>query len=849
MTRFLYALGGFCVRRRVPVLVVWLLIVVALAVLARGVGEQTSDNLVLPGTDSQQATDTLGDHFPEQANGTNPIALAVPKGKKLSDAPYKDAIDGVVKDYRNDNAIQKVVGPLSSEGAGQLDKGKSTGYISLWLKDSPSELSVDEAQKIIDVADPAKAAGMNVAAGGYLGQKVSKPSSHTSEVVGIVAAILILLVTFGSAVAMGLPIGTAIVGLVTGLSIVTLLGQVVEVPTTAPALATMIGLGVGIDYGLFVVSRHRDQLRGGMEMSESIARTTATSGGAVLFAGTTVIIALLSLALSGIPLVTTLGYTSAIVVAVAVVAAITLMPALLSLLGARVNALRLPGMKLHHDDRPHGWQRWARFVADHPWPALVAGVLILLVLALPLRNLHLGQTNVGALPTDTQARQAYDRMTSGFGAGSNGPLLVAVRAHAARDQRPEAARLGQAAAVRRGGQAEEADQDQVKQQTQKLIAQGVPPEQAQQQAQQQVSAQQKKQQPKQDKQAAQTKQQEKFLESKASDPRLQQLRKDLQKTDDVKSVSQPLVNKDGSAAVYTLVSSSAPSSRATENLVNHLRDDVIPKDTKGNGMRADVGGTTAGYIDLAKQITRKLPLVIGIVLALSFVLLLLAFRSIPVPIKAVTLNLLSIGAAFGIVTYAFGHEWSAQLVGLDGTVPIVSFVPLMMFAILFGLSMDYEVFLMTHVRERWKATGDAHQAVIEGLAGTARVITSAALIMVSVFCAFLINGDPNIKQFGLGMAAAVAVDATVVRCLLVPAIMSLLGKAGWWLPGGSNATSRTSASRARSTSPSARRRPPRAQQRRRSAPSASRAPTRQLGAATNVGDRHEVPPADTYPTP
>ena len=284
-------------RRRVPVLVVWLLIVVALAVLARGVGEQTSDNLVLPGTDSQQASDTLGDHFPEQANGTNPIALAVPKGKRLTDAPYKDAIDGVVKAYRNDPAIQKVVGPLSSDGAGQIDKSKSTGYISLWLKDSPSELSVDEAQKIIDVADPAKAAGVRVAAGGYLGQKVSKPSSHTSEVVGIVAAILILLVTFGSAVAMGLPIGTAIVGLVAGLSIVTLLGQVVEVPTTAPALATMIGLGVGIDYGLFVVSRHRDQLRAGMEISESIARTTATSGGAVLFAGFTVIIALLARAL------------------------------------------------------------------------------------------------------------------------------------------------------------------------------------------------------------------------------------------------------------------------------------------------------------------------------------------------------------------------------------------------------------------------------------------------------------------------------------------------------------------------------------------------------------------------
>ena len=773
MTRFLYALGGFCARRRALVVAVWLVIVVALAVVARATGEQTSDNLVLPGTDSQQATDTLSKHFPEQANGTNPISLRVPKGKQLADEPYKDAIDSVVKAYKQDSAVQKVVGPLSSDGAGQLTKDKSTGYISLWLNDSPSELSVDEAQKIIDVADPAKAAGVRVAAGGYLGQKVSKPSSHTSEVVGIVAAILILLVTFGSAVAMGLPIGTAIAGLVVGLSIVTLLGQVVAVPTTAPALATMIGLGVGIDYGLFVVSRHRDQLRAGMEISESIARTTATSGGAVLFAGGTVIIALLSLAIAGIPLVTTLGYTSAIVVFVAVVAAVTLMPALLGLLGPRVNALRLPGMKLHHDDRPHGWQRWARMVADHPWPALVAGVVILLVLALPLRNLHLGQTNVGALPTDTQARQAYDGMASGFGAGSNGPLLVAARltTPATNDQK-------QLDSVKKQqSDAKAKQQDQVKQQTQKLVAQGVPPDQAQQQAEQQVSAQQKPN------QEAQAKQQEKFLESTASDPRLQTLRKDMQKTKGVKSVTEPLVNKSGSAAVFTVVSTSPPSSRATEDLVDHLRDDVIPKDTKGNGMSADVGGTTAGYIDLANQIAKKLPLVIGVVLALSFVLLLLAFRSIPVSLKAVLMNLLSIGAAFGIVTYAFGHHWSASLVGLDGTVPIVSFVPLMMFAILFGLSMDYEVFLMTHVRERWLATDDAHRAVIDGLAGTARVITSAALIMVSVFCAFLLSGDPNIKQFGLGMAAAVAVDATVVRCLLVPAIMSLLGRAGWWLPG------------------------------------------------------------------
>jgi len=277
-------------------------------------------------------------------------------------------------------------------------------------------------------------------------------------------------------------------------------------------------------------------------------------------------------------------------------------------------------------------------------------------------------------------------------------------------------------------------------------------------------------------------QKEKFLESKASDPRLTDLRKDLQKTKGVDKVSLPLVNKKGTAAVYTVTPTTAPSSPATEDLVGNLRNNVLPKATKGKHMEADVGGTTASYIDLASEITRKLPLVIGLVLVLSFLLLLLAFRSLLVPLKAVVMNVFSILAAFGVVTYAFNHEWTTRLIGLEGPIPIVSYVPLMMFAILFGLSMDYEVFLMTHVREQFKETNNPHEAVVHGLASTARVITSAAMIMVSVFLAFVINGDPTVKQFGLGMAVAVAVDATVVRCVLVPAIMSLLGSAGWWLP-------------------------------------------------------------------
>jgi RND superfamily putative drug exporter len=547
-----------------------------------------------------------------------------------------------------------------------------------------------------------------VAAGGYLGQKISKPSPKLSEVVGIIAAILILIVTLGTIAAMGMPIITALFGLVGGLSVIALISRMVQVPTTAPALATMIGLGVGIDYGLFIVTRHLEQLREGMDLRESVARSVATSGGAVLFAGSTVIIALLALSVAGIPLVTTLGYTAAIVVAVAMCAALTLAPALLSLVGPRIHALaplgRRPTRRISVEPRRGGWYRWAEAVAAHPGRAILASLVLLLALAVPLRTLHLGQTDIGALPTNTQARQAYGAMSDGFGPGSNGPVLVVVA-------------LSKPAA---GG---------------------------------------------------------------ASDPRLMTLRQDMATTAGVASASQPLVNSAGTAAVYTVISKYAPSDRRTATLVDTLRNTTLPKATAKQGMAAHVGGSTAGYIDLATQISHKLPLVIGIVLALSFLLLTVAFRSLLVPLKGVILNLLSIGAAFGVITYAFGHGWSASLVGLDGSVPIASFVPLMMFAILFGLSMDYEVFLLSHMRERYAETRDPHRAVIDGVGGTARVITSAALIMVFVFCAFVINGDPNIKQFGLGMAAAVAIDATVVRCVLVPAAMSLLGHHAWWLTG------------------------------------------------------------------
>jgi uncharacterized membrane protein YdfJ with MMPL/SSD domain len=884
LTPLLYRLGHFCARHHVLLLVVWLAIAITIVGVARSVGQETNDDLKLPGTDSQAATSLLSDKFPDQANGSVPIAFRAPAGAKLSDTKYKEPIENVTKAYGKDKAITGAVGPFSEQGGSQLNKKKTIGYISLNLKDSPSQLSVEEAHRIINLDEPLEKAGLNPAAGGYLGQKVSKPSTHVSEVVGLTAAVIILLFTFGTAVAMGIPILTAIVGLASGLGIITFLSHSVEVPTSAPTLATMIGLGVGIDYALFIVTRHRSQLGEGMEPRESVARATATSGGAVVFAGGTVIIALLSLAAAGIPLVTTLGYTAATVVLVAVMAATTLLPAILGLIGLWINRLRVPGMRVHHDQRPHGWARWAAFVGSHPWPALIVGLGVLIVLAVPVRYLHLGQTDNGALPKSTQSRQSYDTMTEGFGVGSNGPMLIAVslnkpahndqadldklrnqeqkstqqeidkqqaKAHKqiqqqaqedqdkakqkiqneAQQQQEEAKQKIQGEAQQQQeeanqkiqGEAQQAKQnvgprgqaaiDQLAQQEiakqdktiQKQAQQEIDKqnEAIEQQAQQEIKEQNEsiqkqanqkeaqedktiekkvKQQAAQKEKSSGEDDKEMFLESKASDPRLTDLRKDIQKTKGVDEVTLPLVNKKGDAAVYTVTATSAPSSRATEDLVNTLRTDVIPKATKGKHMSGDVGGTTASYIDLASEITRNLPLVIGIVLVLSFLLLLLAFRSLLVPLKAVVMNVFSILAAFGVVTYAFNHTWTANLIGLEGPIPIVSYVPLMMFAILFGLSMDYEVFLMTHVREQFKETGEPHEAVVHGLAATARVITSAAMIMVSVFLAFVINGDPTVKQFGLGMAVAVAVDATVVRCLLVPAIMSLIGSAGWWMP-------------------------------------------------------------------
>jgi RND superfamily putative drug exporter len=467
----------------------------------------------------------------------------------------------------------------------------------------------------------------------------------------------------------------------------------------------MIGLGVGIDYSLFVITRHRENLADGLDVVDSIGRTNATAGQSVLFAGTTVVIAICGLALAGVPFVASLGFATAVVVAVAVCAALTLMPALLGLVGRHINSWELPWTKRRQaevragDARPTFWARWADRVGRRPWPYLVVSLIALLALAAPLVSIRLGQTDAGTLPKSSTQRQAYDLLSQGFGPGFNGPLSIVVELPAPADQ----------AVMPRLLPAVSADRD-------------------------------------------------------------------------VATVSPPVLSPSGKTALVTAVPKTAPQDAATTALVHRLRDSVLPAATRGSGATALVTGSTAVFIDLSARIASRLPVFIAVVVALSFILLMVVFHSIFVPLKAAVMNVLSICAAYGVVVAVFEWGWGKGLIGLHQTVPIVSFVPMMMFAILFGLSMDYEVFLLSRIRERWMATGDSHRSVVEGLASTARVITSAAVIMVSVFASFLLVDDPTVKMIGLGLAVAVLVDATLIRMVLVPATMTLLGAANWWLP-------------------------------------------------------------------
>ncbi len=562
------------------------------------------------------------------------------------------------------------------------------------------------------------AAGLQVELGGDLPQSAEQTETGAAEMLGVIGAVVILLVAFGSVIAMGLPIGIAAVGLGCSTALIMLAGLVFDVPAESGTLATMIGMGVGIDYALFIVTRYRTELRAGLTVADAAGRATATAGQAVVFAGGTVVIAICGLALAGIPAVTAMGFSSALVVAVMVAASITLLPALLGFAGLRLKEATLPWTRRRETDddewherlmrlgassdlRRDRWQRWGDHVTGHPWPWLIGATLALLLVASPLLSMRLGQTDAGTNPPSTTTRQAYDLTADAFGEGFNGPLLLSVELTG--DAPADTAALD-------------------------ALGRGL-----------------------------------------AADP-------------SVAIVAPAEVNAAGDAAIVTVVPTAAPQDAETTELVHRLRGEVVPAALDGTGSQAYVGGLTAVFIDLSDKVASRLPVFIAAVVGLSFLLLMAVFRSVLVPLKAALMNLLSIGAAYGVVVAVFQWGWGKSLIGLEETVPIVSFVPMFMFAVLFGLSMDYEVFLLSRIREEHLDGRDNRTSVITGISSTARVITSAALIMICVFSGFVLGPQPIVKMFGVGLAVAVLVDATVVRVVLVPATMRLMGEANWWLP-------------------------------------------------------------------
>jgi putative drug exporter of the RND superfamily len=723
MSGLLRGLGRFAAAHAPLVLVAWLVIAIGLVVVANSVGRPENDDVTLPGTGSQSATDLLDKKLPEQANGSIPIVLQ--SDSSLAEGQNKQAVDDTVKSLSQNQYVQSVISPFSEQGANDITKDGKIAYIAVALKVSSGDLDDDEANSVLDSAEPARKAGIAVSAGGYLGQQLSSPSTGLSEIIGVLAALIILVFAFRTFVAAPLPVTTAIVALACGLAIVGLAGHAFDVPSIAPTLGIMLGLAVGTDYSLFIISRHLRFLEEGVEPDESIARSVGSSGSAVVFAGCTVIIALLCLYFSGIPLLRSLGYTTAMVVATAVLAAITFLPAVLSLLGRRILRLRFRfGERKLDADHPGGWSRWAGAIRNHPVVAAVVGIVFLGLIALPALDLRLGAEDYGQLPTDTTDRQAYDALTEGFGAGTNGPLLIAVDV------------TGQPLAP-------PSPQD-----AQSEEAQGVPPQ---------------------------------IATTPAGDTRLVHLEQEISKQGNVQSVSPAATDKKGTAAVFSVTPKTSPSAYATQDLINHLREKTIPDSTQGQGMTAYVGGTTASYIDLATKISDKLFLVIGIVVLLSFLLLTLAFRTLLVPLISALVNLLAVAASYGVLTAVFEKGFALSLIGVDHEMPVVSYVPLMMFAILFGLSMDYQVFLVSRITERHSGGAENSEAVRAGLVNAGRVIAAAATIMFAVFFSFVLNGDPVVKQFGIGLAVSVAIDALVVL-LIMPGILELTGERNWFLP-------------------------------------------------------------------
>ncbi|WP_063838227.1 MMPL family transporter [Saccharothrix sp. ST-888] len=712
----------------------WLLLLAAAAVAVGVFGRVTTDAVTIPGSDSQAASDAAR-AFPGSASGRQPVVLhTAADAPQLTSADATKAVEAAARAIAEVAHVVAVTTPYDPAGRAAMSPDGHTAYLSVELDVTGRDITPGITRNIVAAARPAATAGIEVTPGGYLAAAVDKGSTGHSEAIGLTTAFVILAVSFGSLLAAGVPLLAGAVGLGISLPALGLVGHLVDMPDSGETIAAMVGLGVGIDYGLFCLTRFRELRAAGVGIEDAAVRTMAGSGKAVAFAGSAVVAALTGLALGGLPLLYALALAPGMAVLTAMAVTLTLLPAGLVLLGRRLTPKTAAGAQaggepagrvatatpaggvgpdgepagtatagLGSRNRPRGWARIAEQVAARPWRSLLAALALVAVLAAPATDLTFGQLDAGDNAVGTASRTAYDRLSAAFGPGVNGTLQVV-------DTLPSPA-------------------------------------------------------------------------SGSADTRIAAVGKALRSTPGVAAVGQAQLSSDGTHVRWQVTPATAPSDPATAALVHRLRDTTLPRATAGTGQSAHVGGTPAGQADLNQRLAHRLPLIVGFVLAVAALLLLLAFRSPVVAVKAALMNLLSVAAAYGILTAVFQWGWGAALIGLDGAVPIPGYVPLLMFAVLFGLSMDYEVFLLTAVRGAYLRGGDNRRAVVDGLAGTGRIITSAALIMVSVFLSYLLSDDPVVKMFGIGLAAAVALDATVVRGVLVPAGMILLGDRNWWLPG------------------------------------------------------------------
>jgi RND superfamily putative drug exporter len=678
------------------VVALWVVALVGLNLLSSSIGPNFTTNFSAPNTESTRASSLLLSQFRAESGDTVQVAL---RGTPSMQAPQiKAQFEAFRAAFERLPHVTSVSDPFTTPGA--ISRSGTIALANAQLDAKAQNISNSVGKQMIAVAERQSTPQLTVRLGGQLIQQSERAKPPSSELIGVLAAIVILLIAFGSLLAMVVPIAVALGGIAVGLPLIGLLTHAYPLQSFTTTLAAMIGIGVGIDYALFVVTRFRQGLHAGHSAEEAVVTAIDTSGRAVLFAGMTVIIALLGMLTIGLSFISGLGIGAAAVVAVTVAAALTLLPAVLGFAGRNIDKWRLPWV--HEDDgtRETVWHRWSRFVQDRPAPLAIIGTAVLLLLAAPVLSMRLGFVDAGNNPTSTQSRQAYDLLSEGFGPGFNGPFLLAVQLPPGGDATSE----------------------------------------------------------------------------------LASLRTAIAQTPGVASVTPALVNPAGTTAVMRLYPTTAPQDAATGSLLHRLRGHVIPAATAGTGAHVLVGGFTATTDDFAHLLARRLPLFIGIVILLSFLLLMAVFRSILVPLKAAIMNLLSVGAAYGVVVAIFQWGWGKQLVGIGKEGPIQAFLPMMMFAILFGLSMDYEVFLLSRIREEYVRTGDNSRAVADGLAATARVITAAAAIMVTFFLSFVLGNNIIIKLFGIGFAAAIFIDATLVRLVIVPSTMELLGEANWWLP-------------------------------------------------------------------